>query len=240
MKIIPVIDLKAGEVVHARRGERDSYRPIVTPLAAGSRPRDVVAGLLGVYPFDTLYIADLGAIQGQGDHGREIADIATAFPGLGLWVDSGLGDVAACRAWLARDLGTLVLGSEALVDVEVLPALRAATPPERLVLSLDFRGDSFIGPTGLATRAEDWPDRVIVMTLSQVGSGAGPDFARLGAVARLAGGRQIFAAGGVRGGEDLLELAQRGIEGVLVASALHDRRIGRAEIEAAAADTESV
>ena len=239
MKIIPVIDLKAGEVVHARRGDRDSYRPIVSPLCTGSRPLDVVAGLLDVYPFDTLYIADLGAIQGEGDHGDQIAGLAATFPQLQLWVDSGLGDIAACRAWLARGLGTLILGSEALDDAAVARGLRDETA-ERLVLSLDFRGDRFLGPPKLAARTQDWPNRLIVMTLSQVGSGAGPDFARLDDIASRAGGRQIFAAGGVRGGEDLIELARRGITGVLVASALHDRRIGRTEIAAVTADVGSI
>ena len=239
MKVIPVIDLKAGQVVHARRGDRDNYQPIVSPLCRGSRPVDVVAGLLSVYPFDTLYIADLAAIQRQGDHVGEIAELATAFPGLGLWVDSGLGDLAACRAWLSRGLGTLVVGSEAIADPAVVRLLRDETPAGRLVLSLDFRGERFIGPAALATQAEHWPTRLIAMTLSRVGSGAGPDFARLAEIRRRAGDRQIFAAGGVRGGEDLLELARQGVSGVLVASALHDRRIGRAEIEAAAADAAS-
>jgi phosphoribosylformimino-5-aminoimidazole carboxamide ribotide isomerase len=239
MKVIPVIDLKAGAVVHARRGDRDSYQPIVTPLCHGSAPRDVVAGLLSVYPFDTLYIADLAAIQRQGDHLAEIADLAAAFPDLRLWVDNGLGDLAGCRAWLGRGLGTLVLGSEAVSDAGLVRRLRDETAPDRLVLSLDFRGTHFLGPTELADRVDDWPSRLIAMTLSQVGSGAGPDFARVADIKRRAGARQVFAAGGVRGGEDLLELARQGVSGVLVASALHDRRIGPAEIERAAADAGS-
>jgi len=46
--------------------------------------------------------------------------------------------------------------------------------------------------------------------------------------------KKIFAAGGVRGGEDLSALADCSISGVLVATALHERRIGRAEIAAVA------
>ena len=237
MKLIPVIDLKGGEVVHARRGERDSYRPIVSPLCRGSRPEDVVAGLLGVYPFGSLYIADLGAIQGLGDHAREIAALGRAFPQLELWVDCGLGDAKSCRDWLARNAGSLVLGSEAVRDPQILRRLGPDLRSGRLILSLDYRGDGFLGPTELREHAEDWPARVIAMTLARVGSG--PDFARLDDVKRHGRGRDIFAAGGVRGGEDLLELARRGIGGVLVASALHERRIGRAEIEAVAADAAS-
>jgi phosphoribosylformimino-5-aminoimidazole carboxamide ribotide isomerase len=229
MKVIPVIDLKAGAVVHARRGARDSYRPIASPLCRGSAPAEVVAGLLTVYPFDTLYIADLDAIQGQADHGEVVAAIGARFPQLKLWVDCGLRDAAACRAWLARGLGTLVLGSEAAADATVPRQLRPEQ--ERVVLSLDFR-DGFLGPPALLDDVDGWPDRVIVMTLARVGSGAGPDVERLDEVRHRAGSRKIFAAGGVRGGEDLIDLARRGVSGVLVATALHDRRIGRGDIAA--------
>jgi phosphoribosylformimino-5-aminoimidazole carboxamide ribotide isomerase len=240
MKIIPVIDLKSGEVVHARRGARDEYRPVVSALCAGSRPLDVIGGFLAVHPFDTLYIADLDAIQRRGDNGAVLADIRRAFPQLTLWVDSGLGDVATCRAWLDRDLGILVLGSEALVDTATLHQLHALAKPGRLVLSLDFRGERFLGPPELLDRPEDWPERIIVMTLSRVGSGAGPDLAMLEDFIRRAPGKQIFAAGGVRGGEDLLELADRGLGGVLIATALHDRRIGPVEIAAVASRNASM
>jgi phosphoribosylformimino-5-aminoimidazole carboxamide ribotide isomerase len=142
-------------------------------------------------------------------------------------------DLAACRAWLARNPGCLVVGSEAIRDPELMPTL-AHVPEERLALSLDFSGDRFLGPPELLARPGLWPSRLIVMTLGRVGSDAGPDIERLDAISGRAGPRRIFAAGGVRGGEDLLELARRGTAGVLVATALHDRRIGRAEITAVA------
>lgn len=236
MQVIPVIDLKSGQVVHARRGERDSYRPIESRLCRGSLPADVVRGLLTVHPFATLYIADLDAIQRRGSHEAQILELHRLFPGLEIWTDCGLGTAAACRTWLERMPGHLVLGSEAVGDAGILQQLRTGADFDRLVLSLDYRDDRFIGPSGLFERVDDWPARVVVMTLSRVGSGAGPDLDKLDDVTHRGKGRQIFAAGGVRDGEDLLELARRGVSGVLVATALHDQRIGAADIAAAAAD----
>lgn len=233
MQVIPVIDLRDGQVVHARRGDRDAYRPIRSALCEGSAPIDVVGGLLGVYPFATLYIADLDAIQRRGDSIAVIRDIRRAFPRLELWVDNGLADVQTCRAWLAQGLGDLVLGSEAQTSPAILEALADAS--RRIILSLDHKDDRFIGPPTLRTTPAIWPPRIIAMTLSRVGSAAGPDLRLLDTLRRESPGRQIFAAGGVRGGEDLQELMQRSISGVLVATALHERRIGRAEIAAAAA-----
>ena len=75
-EIIPVLDLKHGDVVRARAGDRANYRPIATPLASGSTPRSVARGLLRLAPFRTLYIADLDAIAGEGNHRATIAKLA--------------------------------------------------------------------------------------------------------------------------------------------------------------------
>ena len=74
---------------------------------------------------------------------------------------------------------------------------------------------------------------MIVMTLTRVGMDEGPDLDRIAAISARARDRKIFAAGGVRGGEDLVALARCGAAGALVASALHDGRLNRAGIAAA-------
>src|SRR5437868_40616 len=68
--------------------------------------------------------------------------------------------------------------------------------------------------------------------LARVGSAAGPDLERLAAIRQLSGRRLVYAAGGLRHAGDLDELKNAGITGVLVASALHDGRLTRADIEA--------
>jgi phosphoribosylformimino-5-aminoimidazole carboxamide ribotide isomerase len=229
MEIIPVIDLKNDLVVRARMGRRDQYRPIKTPLSPSSDPVDVVRGLLGVSAFCTLYVADLDAIERTGDAKTALARVKSAFPQLGVWVDNGLADAAAARAFLNEGTDHLVLGSEAQADHRLVESLR---DDPRVILSLDFRGDTFIGPPALLARPDIWPRRVIVMTLARVGSGAGPDLERLAAIRKISGRRPVYAAGGLRHAGDLDELKNAGIAGVLVASALHDGRLTRADIAA--------
>ena len=173
MDIIPVIDLKGGAVVRARAGERAHYAPIETPLAPTSRPRDIVAGFLALHPFRKIYIADLDAITGVGDHSIVVAELEDAFPDIEFWVDLGLATETQATNWLNRHRGMLVIGSESLDEFETRPQLRAES---RRVLSLDFRGDVFQGPTQLAADKMLWPQRIIVMTLAKVGTGSGPDF----------------------------------------------------------------
>ena len=90
LDIIPVIDLKGGGAVRARGGARHLYAPIATPLAPTSRPEDVVAGFRALFPFKNIYIADLDAISGTGDHGAIISELEAVFPEIEFWVDSGI------------------------------------------------------------------------------------------------------------------------------------------------------
>lgn len=235
MEIIPVIDLMGGVVVHAKRGERQNYQPLRSPLCTGSEPAAVIGGYLTVHPFSTFYIADLDAITGKGDSGPAIARLRRQFPDLQFWVDNGLADAGACRNWLLQGYGDLVIGSEAQRNAATIDALAHDDSAGRIVLSLDFKDGKFLGPDDLREQSSLWPQRIIVMTLSRVGSDTGPDFGLLDHLRMKVPAKKLFAAGGVRGGEDLIELNRRGISGVLVASALHAERIGKREIAAVCA-----
>ncbi len=232
IEVIPVIDLKSGEVVRARHGSRQSYAPIVTPLAKSSAPLDIAAGFLTIHPFRTIYVADLDRIESRGSQDQSIAALSIAFPDIAFWVDAGVRDGEEARSWLARHKRAhLVLGSESLSSHRVLEELAT---DDRIVLSLDFRGDSFLGPKGLCDAPHLWPARVIVMTLMRVGGDTGPDMDRLAETKCCAPDVTLYAAGGLRGGSDLVRLQKAGIKGVLVASALHDGRLNSAGIAAAA------
>lgn len=227
-EIVPVVDLMGGAVVHARAGERDRYRPIEgSALTASPEPVAVVRGLLGLHPFRTLYIADLDAIRQQGNHAATIRALGAAFPGLALWVDAGFAGLDGCRRFLATNLGHLVLGSESQRDPATLEALQGEP---RLVLSLDHKGEERLGPPAIFARTDLWPARVIVMTLARVGAGRGPDLDRPREIRARAPDRRIYAAGGVRDAGDLEALRALGCAGVLVATALHDGRLGRDEL----------
>jgi phosphoribosylformimino-5-aminoimidazole carboxamide ribotide isomerase len=227
MQIIPVLDLKDRMVVRARMGQRDSYRPIETPLSPTSDPIDVARGLLSIHRFKRIYVADLDAIEGTGDNNAALARLGEALPGVALWVDNGIADADRARDWLASSAGSLVLGSESQRDPRTIRAF-AANP--RVVLSLDFRGAAFAGPPALLAEPDGWPRDVIVMTLARVGSSAGPDLARLSEIRDRGAQRSIYAAGGVRDASDLNALKALGVAGALVATSLHDGRLTGADI----------
>lgn len=230
--LIPAIDLAQGRVVHACRGRRDDYQPVRSKLCRSSEPTDVIAGLLRLHTFSTLYIADLDAIRGLGDQSTVLEKLRDQFPDIDIWIDPGINTRTRYHQWQQLALGSIVLGSETLADAGLLESTLAADTDT--VLSLDFNADRLLGPPDLLGQAEHWPTRVIVMCLDRVGSDEGPDTERMQQLRRKSPRSDLFAAGGVRDLDDLLHLRQLGVAGALLASALHDGRIGPAQIAALA------
>jgi HisA/HisF family protein len=227
MEVIPVIDLKDGVVVHARMGMRSAYAPIETPLSPTSRPTDVARGLLSIFPFKKFYVADLNAIENKDNNNAALKRLSLDFPELVFWVDAGIADVHHAQRWFEAGLGHLVLGSETQRDSDLI---RFLCRNNRTILSLDFRGDAFLGPASLLNEANIWPTNVIVMTLARVGSASGPDIYWLTTIKSRAAHRQVYAAGGVRDANDLASLAAAGIAGALVATSLHNGKLTGAQI----------
>jgi phosphoribosylformimino-5-aminoimidazole carboxamide ribotide isomerase len=227
MRIVPVIDLKGGIVVHARRGQRAEYAPLRSPLVDSSDPVAVASALGAVCRTRRLYVADLDALGGAAvDEATLAALAAVADP----WVDAGATspDRAAAlhRAGVARN----VVGTESLGDGPLHPP---DGPP--LVLSIDLRDGRLISPRPeLAGRepaaaaplaAALGADELLVIDLARVGSGSGPPLEAVAELAAALPGVAIYAGGGVRDDADLRALADAGAAGALVATALHEGRI---------------
>ncbi|MGH6864819.1 MAG: HisA/HisF-related TIM barrel protein [Methyloceanibacter sp.] len=217
--VIPVIDLKGGTVVHARAGKRADYRPLISPFGPAEDPVTLARVLLAITGSPSLYVADIDAIEGTGNHFDLCRELSHAFPGTTLWIDAGFSDVSDCAFWLPLG-AALVIGSESIRSLEAWHNIRESFGSS-VVLSLDFDEDGLRGPVELMAEPSPWPDRLIVMGLGRVGTEGGPDLERLQATLRLAGARAVFAAGGMRDSDDIERAAEAGARGALVATALH-------------------
>ena len=225
MKVVPVIDIRHGLVVRAVAGNRASYQPIQTRLFEGCDPRAAVAGLMALHPFAVIYIADLDGIEGRGANLELAGELAAAHPGVGLWVDCGARKPEDVRALLVFEGVSAVVGSETGIGADEIGDLRDAFG-DRVILSLDFRAEGFVGKPALLDDPSCWPARVIAMTLGRVGRAQGPDLETIAAIAKRArAGTRLYAAGGVRNRDDLRALAAMGVAGALVSSALHAETI---------------
>lgn len=231
MRIVPVLDLKSGVVVHARRGLRSEYAPLRSPLVDGCEPVAVARALCALCRTSTLYVADLDALAGKPvDVATLTALAAVAEP----WVDAGATTpermAALARAGVARNIvGTESLGADG-ADIRA-----ARSPAPRRMLSVDLRDGRLISPrpelagrepaaaaplaTALGVR------ELLVIDLLRVGSGSGPPLDAVAQLAETLPGLKIYAGGGVRDDADLDALESAGATGALVATALHESKI---------------
>jgi phosphoribosylformimino-5-aminoimidazole carboxamide ribotide isomerase len=217
--------------VHATGGCRHGYRPL--GVVAGTPIDGDAAALARVYidqlGIKELYIADLDAIAGGAEHDapvRAIAEISS-----GVWLDAGVATVAQARRALARGATRVIVGLETLTSFDALHDIAEAITPDSVAFSLDLRdGRPITDDDGLrdlpidviAARAADAGARsVIVLDLARVGSGRGIDLATVETVKQAVPEVTVLAGGGVRGVDDLRDLAAVGCDGVLVATALH-------------------
>ena len=225
MHIIPVLDLKNGLVVHAKQGNREHYQSICSKLCPSADIFAVIEAFLSLADFTAFYIADLDAITGRGHHDALIADVMNAFPTLQFWVDKGYQQAANLPL---ADNYWPVLGSESFDDASINELGQFA---QRYILSLDYLANGKLGATRLFDEPSLWPQCIIIMTLAQVGSGKGPDLAKLRHYVQTYPGYDFIAAGGIRNMDDLNILSNLGIKHALLASTLHSGAIGKAELE---------
>lgn len=230
MNIIPVLDLMDGQVVQAIRGERERYRPIESVLVADAQPLAVARALQQETGCRQFYIADLDAIMGRGGHWEILRELAAGLDA-DLWVDAAITDVTSARRLLEAGVDRVIVCSEALPDWNDLTAIRAAFPEERLLFSIDISQGRVLSPCSslhgrdplmlLEQLYEEGWSHVILLTLDQVGTGAGPDWGVIETARRRFPGLSLIAGGGVRTPRDLEQLAAHDVNGVLVATSLH-------------------
>jgi phosphoribosylformimino-5-aminoimidazole carboxamide ribotide isomerase len=238
VKVIPVVDVLGGVVVHAVRGRRREYQPLKSVLCASTDPLEVTAALKAL-GFGELYVADLDAIAGGHQNFSLLKKIA-AKTGLELMVDAGVSSLEAAEELLDNGVSKVIIGTETLLSTAFVADAVASFGSEKVIVSLDLMGGRVLSRLQPDMGAEpmtllrDFQDmdvsQIIVLDLAKVGSGEGVNKLFLKDVLREIEA-EVFVGGGVRNVKDLLELNDVGVFGVLVATALHAGRISPEELK---------
>lgn len=227
LQIVPVIDIKAGQVVLAKQGQRHCYRPLSTPLCQSSQIDDVINAYLNVYCFTRIYIADLDALMNTGNNHDLINKLFNRYPEINFMIDSG--SVQPLYTPSLRQQFTPIIATESIVEQDLIK-LKQQT--ENFILSLDFSSqDTPMGDSCLYSSPRLWPKQLILMTLGLVGKNSGPDLIKLAHYRQAYPQHEFIAAGGIRDIKDLLQLKTIGIKTALVASALHHGKLSSEDIQ---------
>ena len=224
MQLIPVIDLKRGKVVRAHQGDRERYQPVSgSKICSNAEPASVAAALISAFHCEAIYVADLDAIEGTGNHNEHLEAIGSSYPDTAVWLDAGFRAYLQLARWRRFPNVIPVIGSETVLSMGAYIEILTHFP--NAILSLDYRNETFLGPTGLFERPSAWPGRIIHLNLAHVGGNGGPDIAGLRDTMQKAAGRMTFLGGGIRSLDDWRTVAQTGAAGALLATALHNGAI---------------
>jgi len=232
MKIIPVLDVLGGVAVHAVRGRRKEYQPLKSVLCTSTKPADVATALRTI-GFGELYLADLDAIAGGRPNFSLFKEVADKS-GLELMIDAGVTSIEAAEEVLKSHVLKVIIGTETLPSMSLVVDAVEAFGSEKVVVSLDTMGNRVLSGFRLDRLAEPLEflreldergvSQIIVLDLAKVGSNEGVNTSFLREVLRNIE-VEVLVGGGVRHNEDLMELKDLGVFGVLVATALHSGKI---------------
>jgi phosphoribosylformimino-5-aminoimidazole carboxamide ribotide isomerase len=241
MRIIPVIDILNSVVVRGVAGQRSEYRPVESGICDSAEPLAVANAFRNKFGLSTVYIADLDAIQNGEPNFETYETLKT--DGFELLIDSGLRNAFDAEALLMAGASKVIAGLETWPSLATLEMMLHNIGPERVIFSLDLKNGQSIRKLG-DVMSDDPIDigcaviecgvrELIVLDLASVGVASGPttleicqelkDFAR-----KL----KLITGGGVRSSADLATLREAGIDGALVASALHDGSITPGDLPA--------
>jgi phosphoribosylformimino-5-aminoimidazole carboxamide ribotide isomerase len=252
LQIIGVLDLLGGLAVHARAGARDRYAPVQNaagwPIDPGNALilAEIYTEVLGI---SQIYAADLDGIlheRPQDDVTRELASLNAP-----LWLDAGIRSVDDARRAIALGVSRVIVGLETLPSFDLLSDICSAVGRDRVVFSLDLRdgqpivtrgtrvddaagGDDAKTPEEIAKLAAiSGANTVIVIDLARVGTGRGIDVDLFSRIRSAVPGPSLVAGGGIRGWDDLVQVARAGCDAALVATALHTGTISAEQISEA-------
>lgn len=228
MKIIPVIDIKQGQVVHAIKGQRNQYHAIKSALCNSCNPVNIISAFLKLYPFPIVYIADLDAITGNGNNNEIITTILDNNPHLTLWLDSGITKTDEIKnKKFPRIID--VIGTETGINKKELLEFKNHHPDS--ILSLDFTDNRFLGDNDILNNPEAWQQNVIVMALNRVGSNTGPDIELASTIKQQNTDKIIYLAGGIANFSHIESIKQKNIDGALIATSIHSGKISANEMK---------
>jgi len=237
LKVIPVIDILNGKVVHAVRGKRSEYQPLQSVLCESVEPLEV-AKTFKTLGFSELYVADLDAIIDCSTNFQVLKRIADET-GLKLIVDAGVTAMERAQSLLENGVSKLVVGTETLQNRSFVGEAAKVFGSDRVIVSLDLKGDKVLVKPGFDGSADPMlllgefkevgVSQIIVLDLTRVGSGEGVNVDFLKKVLRNLR-MDVYVGGGVRNIADFIELKGLGVSGVLVATALHSGKISVEEL----------
>ncbi|MHA1269136.1 MAG: HisA/HisF-related TIM barrel protein [Candidatus Helarchaeota archaeon] len=240
MRIIPVIDILNSKVVQGVRGERDKYFPIKSVFCNSAEILDVVDNLINLFKFSEIYIADLDSIVNDKEDFDYISNILNNY-NIDIMIDAGISQINRARKLIDIGIKNLIIGTETLTSLTFITELKEEFNSKdiNIIISIDLYKDKNITkcdtlknltPISIVKKFQEFEiNEFIILDLSRVGS-------QIGGVSKVVydvitnTDVKIITGGGINSINDIVQISQIKIDGVLIATALHNGSIVPNEI----------
>ena len=234
--LIGVVDLKNGAAVHAIAGQRDQYLPVKIAGEACDHPVDL-ARHYSALGLRRLYVADLDAIVNAAPNHQILNELIAsrdrwqeALIDIGWQANETIREVAVDLA--RSNIVRLVIASETAGEPDQLRIAAEHLAAERIVLSLDYMNGKFVAGEGSDRQWIQAANSVginhfIILDLANVGSAAPYSHSvtqadsKFRMLRELDANARIYTGGGIKKAEQVEGLVSAGMDGCLVATALH-------------------
>lgn len=238
MKIIPVLDLKDGEVVIGKPGERSSYAPVESKLTDSSKPLQVATAFKEKLGLRSFYLADLNSIMDEGDNFSVIKRIKKGLE-VNLIADLGIKKRSDLENKIISFLDRIVVASETVEDLKLFSEALSRFDKDKVIASIDIECGDLL--TGLEFNdAESLIQELMVLgiknfiliDLRRVGSRSGISD-KIMSMAKKFNRRslKLITGGGIKNLKQIREIEEAGFHGALISTALHDGSIAREDIQ---------
>jgi phosphoribosylformimino-5-aminoimidazole carboxamide ribotide isomerase len=228
--IYPAIDLKAGKVVRLTQGRLKSQKTFEIS------PQEAAEMWIG-QGADWLHVVNLdGAFGGYlGPNLTAVERIlAVARDNAAIQLGGGLHSMASISQMLNLGVARVILGTAAVTNPGLVCDAISTFGSDRVVLGMDARDnlvriagweqETDVTPLQLARRyMECGLRRVIFTNVSRDGMGSGVDIASSKELAEKTK-LEVIASGGVGSLEDIYQVRDAGLPGVVVGKALYENK----------------
>jgi len=248
MRIIPVIDLLKGIVVHGQMGERKKYKPIQSVLCHSADPLTVAYAFEEKLQLKELYIADLDAISIQDySNLKEILKIKQNTH-LNIMLDCGIRSIKDISNVISTKIDRIIIATETLSGLSEIDRIVDQVDQSKLILSIDTMHNKILAnskeiaklnPITVAEYGYELGiQECIVLDLSKVGSEKGPNIIIAKEIVDNVE-LSVITGGGISRIDDIHFLEENGFAGVLIATALHNGNITQSDLLSVNMDTKS-
>ncbi len=232
-KVIPVLDILNSTAVHAVKGERAEYKPLLSKLIKSTNPLEIIQLLNSKYSINEFYIADLDAIINQNPNLQLLSSILR-IPGVKIMIDPGIANTADILQYSKYNINKLIIGLETIQNLQIIEKALTFLAESKIIISIDmYKGKILSKAKGLRSLSLiaivkklelSGIKELILLDLFRVGQKIGGIPSKYLEIKDEFEGK-IYVGGGIKEFKDILYLKQHRFAGVLLATALFDGTI---------------